>query len=648
MAQGFVHGKVLRGNTVAVDKKLDIYNHTTDLSNSKSIVNVEAVKKLSLDEGNSGDLHLKLGGSIISTVNIGDLIRSILNENPGLICDVNCNIDGFSIIASSEDLNKGDVSGGGTYYKNQVAILVAASKPGYVFDGWYENNIKLDGISAVYQFVVTSDRVLQARFKKLLRITAISSPVDAGTTLVDGHSSVDIVEGQSVTLTTGANVGFEFLNWTPNIGTSTSVTVTPTNSTLYTAVYESSTKYLTISPSVFNVSKDSAIYSVTISSSSIWTLTNSVYWARLDAVSGVAGETVVQLTIDASTEDARQFTFNIRNNDDIEGTITIIQDSGFVEPSSISISPNIISFTSDGGQNTATVTVSGLSGWTMESLVNPWFTITPTSGAVGDTIITIDAPENTTGSDIEKVFIFSIIGSSNINTTLTVIQQKTPNEIYFVPFEGQCTVDVISHAVPDNGARTYNDAINSSGQWHMVANTIPSWVSFSQTSGPASSCESPIPINVYVQQNNTNSSREAAIRFMLNDGTGDTSSDYCTMYITQPGIPLTVISIGAIVTYHNRISTVDYYRVALVSDKPIPAGVTVCGNARVIMNTGEVVGTEYLCISAGSMESSESSTFETNNISGDYSTCVLGGLTVTGNTDGYSIVNGNECESNAT
>ena len=57
----------------------------------------------------------------------------------------------------------GKVSGGGTVNANASVTLIATIDNGYVFDGWYENNIKVSG-AAVYTFTATANRTLEARF----------------------------------------------------------------------------------------------------------------------------------------------------------------------------------------------------------------------------------------------------------------------------------------------------------------------------------------------------------------------------------------------------------------------------------------------------------------------------------------------------
>ena len=58
----------------------------------------------------------------------------------------------------------GTVSGGGSYVQDSNVVLTATPNSGYSFDGWYENNAKINGAAASYSFIATANRTLEARF----------------------------------------------------------------------------------------------------------------------------------------------------------------------------------------------------------------------------------------------------------------------------------------------------------------------------------------------------------------------------------------------------------------------------------------------------------------------------------------------------
>lgn len=60
------------------------------------------------------------------------------------------------------DESRGTVTGGGTYNVGDTVTLTATAKEGYIFDGWYEDGIKLYLPSGT--FIAERDRTLEARF----------------------------------------------------------------------------------------------------------------------------------------------------------------------------------------------------------------------------------------------------------------------------------------------------------------------------------------------------------------------------------------------------------------------------------------------------------------------------------------------------
>lgn len=58
----------------------------------------------------------------------------------------------------------GDTTGSGVYLYGELVTLVAIPDEGYVFDGWYEDNVKITDIGATYTFIAENDRLLEARF----------------------------------------------------------------------------------------------------------------------------------------------------------------------------------------------------------------------------------------------------------------------------------------------------------------------------------------------------------------------------------------------------------------------------------------------------------------------------------------------------
>ena len=86
----------------------------------------------------------------------------------------------YTITAVSEDENKGTVTGGGTYEYSEQALLKATPKEGYVFEGWYEDGLRVTGSSSQQFFFVSGDATYTAKFTKADDIiTAANAVIDA-------------------------------------------------------------------------------------------------------------------------------------------------------------------------------------------------------------------------------------------------------------------------------------------------------------------------------------------------------------------------------------------------------------------------------------------------------------------------------------
>jgi hypothetical protein len=112
----------------------------------------------------------------------------------------------------------GTVSGSGSYGKGEYVTLTAMLKVGYAFDGWYENDVKIQS-AYTYTFMAETDRTLVARFVSNIipppdnpsYIIAVTAS-EGGT--VTGNGSY--AAGASVTLTATPNTGYSFGGWYEN------------------------------------------------------------------------------------------------------------------------------------------------------------------------------------------------------------------------------------------------------------------------------------------------------------------------------------------------------------------------------------------------------------------------------------------------
>lgn len=70
-------------------------------------------------------------------------------------------------IAVNTGTSGGTVSGTGIYIKDSLVEVNATPEQGYIFSGWYENNVKILGADSSYSLNATQDRILTAKFVQL-------------------------------------------------------------------------------------------------------------------------------------------------------------------------------------------------------------------------------------------------------------------------------------------------------------------------------------------------------------------------------------------------------------------------------------------------------------------------------------------------
>ena len=112
-----------------------------------------------------------LNGTIVQKQNIYVPVDSKLYIDDE---DILHGISVYSIIVSSG--TGGNASGSGKYDAGANVTLTAAPNYNYIFDGWYENNVKITSAGMTYIFTATADRSLQARFTNISDSGFIPSP----------------------------------------------------------------------------------------------------------------------------------------------------------------------------------------------------------------------------------------------------------------------------------------------------------------------------------------------------------------------------------------------------------------------------------------------------------------------------------------
>ena len=112
----------------------------------------------------------------------------------------------YQITANAEE--GGEARGTGTYLYGDTAVVEAIANEKFNFVGWYENNMQVSD-EAVYEFNVTGDRVLTAKFNAKPGYNITVTHTEGGTADGGGYYT----EGETVTVTAISKDGYLFTGW---------------------------------------------------------------------------------------------------------------------------------------------------------------------------------------------------------------------------------------------------------------------------------------------------------------------------------------------------------------------------------------------------------------------------------------------------
>ncbi len=136
----------------------------------------------------------------------------------------------YTITVSSNPIDGGSVTGGGTYYYGDQVSLVASPHQGYTFSQWQDGNT-----NSSRTITVTGNASYTAYFSvQQYIINTEVVPEGSGTVTGGGVYSY----GEEVTLTATANEGYLFDHWSDGVATNPG-TITVTGDATYSAVFTS-------------------------------------------------------------------------------------------------------------------------------------------------------------------------------------------------------------------------------------------------------------------------------------------------------------------------------------------------------------------------------------------------------------------------
>ena len=124
----------------------------------------------------------------------------------------NFTVQSYTITATADPIEGGQVSGGNTYTLGDVCTLSATPNTGYDFVNWTKNGNVVSANSS-FSFNVTENADYVAHFLlQTFTVIATADPVEGGVIQIEG----DTYYGATVTVTVLLNEEYSFLNWTEN------------------------------------------------------------------------------------------------------------------------------------------------------------------------------------------------------------------------------------------------------------------------------------------------------------------------------------------------------------------------------------------------------------------------------------------------
>ena len=140
----------------------------------------------------------------------------------------------YTITATADPVNGGNVTGGGTFNYGNSCTLSATPAAGYTFVNWTKNGSQVS-TNATYTFTVTESTAYVAHFQlQTFTVNVTANPTEGGTVAGGGTFNY----GETCTVTATANEGYDFVNWVQglfSVSEEATYTFTVTNNVNLTA-----------------------------------------------------------------------------------------------------------------------------------------------------------------------------------------------------------------------------------------------------------------------------------------------------------------------------------------------------------------------------------------------------------------------------
>ncbi|MBO6024454.1 MAG: InlB B-repeat-containing protein [Bacteroidales bacterium] len=124
----------------------------------------------------------------------------------------NFTLNNYTITATAEPSNGGNIAGSGNFNYGETCTLTATSNTGYTFVNWTKNGTQVS-TNATYSFTVTESATYVAHFSaNSYTINVTTTPSNGGTASGGGTYTY----GQSCTVSATPATGYRFVNWMEN------------------------------------------------------------------------------------------------------------------------------------------------------------------------------------------------------------------------------------------------------------------------------------------------------------------------------------------------------------------------------------------------------------------------------------------------
>jgi hypothetical protein len=269
-----------------------------------------------------------------------------------------------------------------------------------------------------------------------------------------------------------ATTGNAVLNITANTNNPTiiprtatiTVTASGVTSQNITVTQAAGDTILLLSANTASFTKNNSIpVAISVTSNTSWTAITTASWLTISPLTATTGNAT--LTIKANSDNpnttARTATISVLANGKAPQTITVTQDAG---DAWYSISSDALSF--DKTTNSRTVTITSNTYWsTLSPSTFTWYNVSPTSGGIGTTTVTITASANQTISERNTPVV--IIGTGIATNSAILLTQAA----------GDPTIALSSNSVNIAKAANSNASISVTSNTSWTATKTVDWLS---------------------------------------------------------------------------------------------------------------------------------------------------------------------------